>query len=104
MADDPNFKKLIAKNDPKFQVPSRRYFYQQVISNKYEAVKYKIQNELSKFKYCAITTDLWTSQHQNILTAHFITPEFHLRVRCLQTKEILADHSVWRYFCLGEAI
>ena len=68
-----------------------------MIPNKYEAVKCKIQNELSKCKYCAITTDLWTSQHQNhsyiSLTAHFITPEFHLRARYLQTKEILTDYS-----------
>ena len=28
------------------------------------------------------------------LTAHFITLEFHLKARCLQTKEILTDHSV----------
>ena len=87
----------MGKNDPKFQVPSRKYFSQQVIPNKYEAVKCKMQNELLKCKYCAITTGLWTIQHQNrsyiSLTAHFITPEFHLRARCLQTKEILIDHS-----------
>ena len=97
VADDPSVKKLMAKSDPKFQVPSRKYFSQQMIPNKYEAVKCKIQNELSKCKYCAITTDLWTSQHQNrsyiSLTAHFVTPEFHLKARCLQTKEILTDHS-----------
>ena len=37
----------------------------QVIPSRYEAVKCKLQSELSKCKYCAITTDLWTSQHQN---------------------------------------
>ena len=26
VADDPSFKKLMAKSDPKFQVPSRKYF------------------------------------------------------------------------------
>ena len=28
VADDPSFKKLMAKSDPKFQVPSRKYFSQ----------------------------------------------------------------------------
>ena len=43
VADDPSFKKLMAKSDPKFQIPSRKYFSQHVIPNKYEAVKCKVQ-------------------------------------------------------------
>jgi len=60
-------------------------------------MRYVIESEFSKSKYCALTTDLWTSQHQHhsyiSLTAHYITPDFELKARCLQTTEILTDHT-----------
>lgn len=97
VADDVSFRKLMMKADSKFNLPSRTYFSRHVIPGKYEAVKCKIKNELSKSKFCAITTDLWTSQHQCrsyiSLTTHFITGDFQLRSRCLQTKEIFTNHS-----------
>ena len=84
VADDPSFRKLIEKSDPKFQLPSRKYFSHHVIPGKYEAIKCKVENELSKSKYCAITTDLWMSQYQYCsyisLTAHYVTPDFQLKL------------------------
>ena len=84
------------KSDPKFQLPSRKYFSHHVIPSKYEAIKCKVENELSKSKYCAITTDLWTSQHQYrsyiSFATHYVTSDFRLKSRCLQTKEMLTDH------------
>ena len=97
VADDPSFRKLMVTADPKFSLPSRKMFSQQVIPSKYDTMKCKIENELLKSKYCALTTDLWTSQHQHrsyiSLTAHYVTPDFELKARCLQTKEILTDHT-----------
>ena len=61
MADDPSFRKLMAQSDPKFRLPLRKYFSHHVIPSKYEAVKCRVENDLSKSKYCAMTTDLWMS-------------------------------------------
>ena len=65
VTDDSSFRKLMATADPKFSLPSRKIFSQQVIPSKYDTMKCKIENELLKSKYCALMTDLWTSQHQH---------------------------------------
>ena len=66
-----------------------------------------IESELSKSKYCALTTDLWTSQHQHCsyisLTAHYVTSDFELKARCLQTTEILTDHTAQSIVSLLQA-
>ena len=46
VADDPSFRKLMANSDPKFQLASRKYF-SHIIPCKYEAVKCKVESELS---------------------------------------------------------
>ena len=46
---------------------------------------------------CTLTTDLWTSQHQQrayiSLTVHFIDSDFDLKCKCLQTLEVPQDHT-----------
>ena len=52
VADDPSFRKLMAKSDQKFQLPSRNSSCNTL------PVKCKVESELSKSKYCAITRPL----------------------------------------------
>lgn len=48
-------------------------------------------------KYCVVTTDLWTTQHQQrayiSLTVHFVDRDYKFQSKCLQTLEIVQDHT-----------
>ena len=66
VVDDPSFRKLMANSDPKFQLASRKYFSHHVIPCKYEAVKCKVESELSKSKYCGSYIYLLKIQYYSV--------------------------------------
>jgi len=49
------------------------------------------------FKFCSITTDLWTAKHQNkgyiSLKAHFVDADWVMQTRCLETREMPMVHN-----------
>ena len=58
--------------DPKYQIPSRQTIMRRHLPELYEASKQHLA-ELFQAKYCALTSDLWTSQ----ATEGYITPTCH---------------------------
>ena len=83
--------------EPRFTVPSRKYFSNTVIPAIYSQEKEKVQRSLDGVEYCLMTTDLWTAQHQNrsyiSLTAHFVDVDWVMQTRCLETRELLVAHN-----------
>ena len=67
------------------------YFTDTVIPAKYCSTRAAIEKQLSVVENCAVTTDLWTSQHQQhtykSLTAHFVDSNFKHHSKCLRTLE-----------------
>ena len=97
IVDDTSFRNLLATADPKIDLPHRTHFSTKVIPEKYVAIRNKVEKQLSAVEYCTITSDLWTASYQNrsyiSLTAHFVDSEFSLKSFCLDTIEVVQDHS-----------
>ena len=89
VVDDPSFRHLLEIAEPRFKLPHRTYFTDTVIPAKYRSTRAIIENQLASVDNCVVTTDLWTSLHQQrayiSLTAHFVNNDFKHQSRCLQT-------------------
>ncbi|XP_056119514.1 E3 SUMO-protein ligase ZBED1-like [Rhinichthys klamathensis goyatoka] len=99
------FKKMIRTLDRRYVIPSRTHFSQVAIKELYEKCKSKIEAELlSHVEYYAATTDLWSSRTTEpymSLTVHFVTEDFEIKSRCLQTAFFPESHTAEN---IGEAL
>ena len=89
------FQNLVATLEPSYQIPSRKSIMKALHST-YDEVKTRLQTELNGVDSVALTTDHWTSPAVDSyvgLTAHFITQEWNLQTRVLQTKEVQERHT-----------
>ena len=94
--EKPGFRHLVAKLDPKYNLPSRKYFSKQEIPNLFAQVRTDVIKKLSEANYYAATTDLWTSlcNHPYLsYTVHFINNEWKIYSFCLDTVPLLKDHT-----------
>ena len=92
----PGFVNLMRVVDPKYDVPCRRYFTDNIIPKLYEQTKASVQNELKEAESVAITTDSWTSracESYMTITAHFLNKNWELRNHVLCTKMIPEAHT-----------
>ncbi|XP_049320146.1 E3 SUMO-protein ligase ZBED1-like [Astyanax mexicanus] len=90
------FRNMIKVLEPRYVMPSRRYFGTNVIPNLYEETRVDIVKELSEACQIALTTDGWTSRSTEsylTVTAHYITPQWELRSCVLQTRPIYESHT-----------
>ena len=82
--------------EPRFNIPSRTCFSQNVIPEKYVVLQSEVEAFLDTIQFCSITTDLWTAKHQTrdyvSLTCHAIDNEWVLR-SVLNTVELIANHT-----------
>lgn len=90
------FKKMVRTLDKRYKIPSRTHFNQVAIPKLYNECKMSVESELREIDHFATTTDLWTSRTTEpyiSLTVHFITTNFELKTRCLQTSFFPAEHT-----------
>ena len=96
VVDEPAFRRLLQLAEPRLNLPHRTYFTNTVIPAKCRLTRAAIEKQLAAVETCAVTTDLWTSLHQQrayiSLTAHFVDSDFKHHSKCLQTLEIPQDH------------
>lgn len=88
------FIKMLQTIDPKYQLPSRKYFV--ALPNLYNKTRARVAEQLQNIVYYSTTTDLWSSRttHPYLsLTVHFIDGEWALRGMCLQTSYFPDDHT-----------
>ena len=97
LIDEPSFRHLLSTADPRIDLPHRTHFSTKLLPKHYQLVRLEVEKKISCATYMTITSDLWTAQHQHraciSLTVHFVDTSFQMRSRCLQTLEILQDHS-----------
>ena len=61
--EKPGFKAMIAKLNPRYKIPSRKYFADQEVPHLYNKVKDTVVvPKLQELEYFSATTDFWTSQ------------------------------------------
>ncbi|XP_071845427.1 E3 SUMO-protein ligase ZBED1-like [Apostichopus japonicus] len=90
------FKEMIRTFDPRYELPSRKYFTQTAIPKLYNKTKEAIKEELGKeVDFFSATSDLWSSRRMEpymSLTAHYIDSNWKLQSRCLETIFVPQDH------------
>ena len=91
------FRAMIAKLNPRYELPGRKYFVEHQLPQLYNEVKTKIViPKLDEAAHLSVTTDLWTSNSNNPFTSfrvHFIDPAWHLQSLCLDTVPLFSDHT-----------
>lgn len=79
------------------QVPCRNYFTETIIPNIYERTKKQIYQQVTKANWISLTSDIWTSQHNNYsfisFTAHWINDEFENSHAVLNCKYFPGSHT-----------
>lgn len=96
VVENTGFKHMLKVIEPRYVVPSRPYFSQQVIPALYKQAHATVVHDLSKASAIALTTDGWTSRATEsylTLTSHYITPEWNIQSHVLQTRPIYEQHT-----------
>ncbi|WAR31459.1 ZBED1-like protein [Mya arenaria] len=90
------FKNLLSVMDPKYELPSRRYFTMNVIPEMYTSVRTNVELELKECESLAITTDGWTSracQSYLTVTAHGLDSNWKQHNYVLATRMLNVSHT-----------
>ncbi|XP_016418009.1 zinc finger BED domain-containing protein 1-like [Sinocyclocheilus rhinocerous] len=82
--------------DPRYKIPSRRFFAETVIPNLYQSTKTTVLESLKKAGKIALTCDAWTSVATDsyiTVTAHYISDDWRLLSHVLQTRAVYESHT-----------
>ena len=94
--EKPGFKQMVM-SDPKYSLPSRKYFSDTEIPRLYSELKDNVVKPAVKSAaYFTATTDLWTSSARHpylSFTVHFIDDNWELRSYCLDSVPLFEDHT-----------
>ena len=99
ISEDKSFIDLIAYLQPRYLIPSRRYFSDVMLPQTYDAMKAVITAEISPSNatYVSFTSDIWACDHSNesflSLTAHWINRDFKARNAVLHSKHFPESHT-----------
>ncbi|KAL0202013.1 hypothetical protein M9458_000031 [Cirrhinus mrigala] len=96
VVENDGFTHLLSVLEPRYQLPSRPHFSQNVLPQLYSEVRAKLVEDLSNAKFIALTTDGWTSratQSFMTITAHYITDNWVIKNPVLQTRAVYESHT-----------
>lgn len=91
IVEDRGFLQFLHMIDPRYQPPSRRTIMRSILPYHYQRVKAEMKGKRAEVKYCALTTDLWTSrttQGYITVTCHFISSNWELHSLVLLHVEV----------------
>ena len=98
IVENQGFIELLAHLQPKYMIPSRRYFSEVMLPKAYEDVKSQITAELDpqNAPHLSFTSDTWTSPHSVesfiSLTCHWLTSEYERKNAVLFAKHFPDSH------------
>lgn len=89
---------MVKSLNPRYKLPSRKYFSKTGIPKLYNDTVEKMQQELARVKEeeVSITTDCWTSVANTpyiAVTVHFIDDQWNLRSACLSCAHFEVNHT-----------
>ena len=97
IVERPGFRAMIAKLNPRYELPGRKYFVEHQLPQLYNEVKTKIViPKLEEAAHLSVTTDMWTSNSNTpfmSFTVHFIDSAWLLQSLCLDTVPLFSDHT-----------
>ncbi|KAJ8290046.1 hypothetical protein GJAV_G00008120 [Gymnothorax javanicus] len=94
--EKPTFRDLLKTFDPLYELPSMTFFSDTVIPDLYGHIRQDAMSMLSQAEYCAFSINMWSPADTDTymsLSVHFVTPDWKLMSRCLETCFFPADHS-----------
>ncbi|XP_060764433.1 zinc finger BED domain-containing protein 4-like [Neoarius graeffei] len=98
VVEDPSFRKLIAHLEPRYTLPSRRFFSDVSLPALYDIVATHIHSLIDKGGlHVSFTTDIWTSDVSPVsmlsLTAQWLDQDFNLQKATLHAQECPGSHT-----------
>ena len=96
IVDHIGFVRLMNLLEPRYQLPSDKYFSETLIPEMYRKVSLKVKEGVSSTFYVSLTTDVWSSVAQDSyisLTCHYITEDFTQQQVCLHAAPFNDHHT-----------
>jgi hypothetical protein len=97
LVENDGFQQLLKLLEPRYKVPSRKYFSEKVLPELFEQMKVKVMNLMNGCSGISFTVDLWTTQHSTqsyiSLTAHWLTIKYHLKNAVLHCELFEGQHT-----------
>ena len=97
VVEDEGFIRLVKELEPRYTLPSRRYFTENVVTKIYENLKQEVSKAVSDVEYFSFTTDVWSTCMSNesllSLTAHWISDTFQRTNVMLNASRIDGSHT-----------
>ena len=95
VVEKPGFRKLINTLDPRYNLPSRRYFAETALPELYIQVREELANQLTNVTHFSTTADIWSSRTCEpylSFMVHYID-NWELKSKCLKTSFLPEDHT-----------
>jgi hypothetical protein len=97
MVENSGFRQLVQLLEPRYVIPSRKYFSDQVLPGLFNCMKEKILLHLREVPGIAFTVDIWTADHTTqsfmSLTAHWLTYTFGNKAAALHCEAFDGQHT-----------
>ena len=97
IVEDQGFTRLIKELEPRYTLPSRRYFTENIVTKIKDSLKEEVSKAVSAVEYFSFTTDIWSTCMSNksllSLTAHWIPDTFQHTVAMLNASRIDGSHT-----------
>ena len=87
---------MLESIEPRYQLPSRKHFSKTAIPALFNSTQSALASTLQEVKHFSSATDLWSSvcmQPYLSYTVHYITKDWKLQSKCLQTLFMHEDHN-----------
>ena len=96
LVKDAGFISLVHVLEPRYHIPSRKYFRETVIPGIVNTIESKIKAKLQGIKYISCTTDIWSSEVNSdsllSFTVHWVDGTFHQFLAILQVQPLEQRH------------
>ncbi|XP_012565554.2 zinc finger BED domain-containing protein 4-like [Hydra vulgaris] len=97
IVEDLGFRKLIKELCPNYQIPSRRYFSENIIPQIYNKLFSSIKSNISYAIHISLTADIWTANSSNVafisMKAHWLSNEFSQHRAVLRVMHFPESHT-----------
>ena len=90
------FRKMVKTFDSRYDIPSRNHISRIALPSLHATVKQQVKQEISSISHFSSTTDMWSSVGMVPYiryTIHYISDEWQLCNKCLQTQYLPEDHT-----------
>lgn len=97
IVEDTGFCSLLRLLEPKYNIPSRKYFTETVVPKIHDRVKNAVAKEIDGVRNMSFTTDIWSTAvnlHSLLsLTAHWVNDTFERKSAVLNVKPFDGSHT-----------